>query len=223
MGRNLAERLGFLYLDTGAMYRGITALALERGMDLANEAEITALARATEFSFPDLEQVREVNPPLHADGRDITEKLRRPEVEQAVSLVSRYRGVREALVAQQRRLAVSRSLVMVGRDIGSVVLPGAEVKIFLTATLEERARRRHEELVSAGHAASYADILEALRLRDERDATREISPLRIAGDATVVDSTGMTSSGAADAVWQAVTRRLQERGCAVKALGQDRS
>jgi cytidylate kinase len=193
LGRQLAATLGYLYLDTGSMYRGLTALALARGLDPEDEAAITALARSLHLDFPPAAPGRGAgDPPLLADGIDISTMLRTPEVERHVSAVSRHAGVREALVARQRAIAGERSVVMVGRDIGTVVLPDAEVKIFLDAGVEERARRRHEERIAAGREDDLQTTLEELRRRDKLDSERAISPLRQAEDAVRVDTTGLS-------------------------------
>jgi cytidylate kinase len=210
IGRNLATALGYLYLDTGAMYRAVTALALDRGLDLADETAITALARAVQLGFPEIDQARAVNPPLLADGIDITSRLRTAEVERGVSAVSAYRGVREALVERQRAIARERSVVMVGRDIGTVVLPDAEIKIFLTAGVEERALRRHQERIAAGIPDDLAATLEDLKRRDRLDSERPISPLRPAEDAIQVDTTGLESDQSLARVLAIVRERLGE-------------
>jgi cytidylate kinase len=208
IGRTLARSLGFLYLDTGAMYRGVTALALTHHLDLHDEGAVTALAITIHFTFPELEQGDAVNPPLFADGVDITPMLRTPEVDRMVSLVSSYAGVRRALVAQQRRIASMRSVVMVGRDIGTVVLPDAEAKVFLTASVEERAARRHAERKVAGINETYEDTLADVRRRDLLDSERPISPLRPAADALVIDTTGLEPAQSAQVVLDVVRQKV---------------
>ena len=141
------------------------------------------------------------------DGQDITWEIRRPEVDANVSLVSSYAGVRTALTTQQRRIGLRGQVVMVGRDIGTVVLPEAEVKIYLDASAEERARRRFLELLSRGEPASYDDILQAMRRRDRFDSTREVAPLRPAEDAVIVDSDGLD----AEQVLELVLKSFSER------------
>lgn len=208
IGRTLARSLGFLYLDTGAMYRGVTAVALAQHLDLSDERAITALAITMHLTFPELEHAEAVNPPLFADGMDITPMLRTPEVDRQVSLVSSYAGVRRAMVAQQRRIASTRSVVMVGRDIGTVVLPDAEVKIFLTASVEERAARRHAERQAAGIDETYEETLADLRRRDQLDSERPLSPLRPAADALIIDTTGLEPAQSAQVVVAAVRQKL---------------
>lgn len=193
IGRGLASALGLLYLDTGVMYRGLTALSLDRGIDPGDEQAITALAQSVYFSFPELDQALSVNPPLLADGVDITAKLRGMAVDRHVSAVSSYPAARAAMVARQREIAAQRSVVMVGRDIGTVVLPDAEVKLFITASPLERARRRHAERRAAGIEEDLAATLADLARRDRLDSERAVSPLRQAADALLVDTTGMDS------------------------------
>jgi cytidylate kinase len=191
LGHKLAELLGYLYFDTGVMYRAVTWLALRQGVDIDDEAAITLLA----------EQVKiDVRPPSAQDGRaydvivdgqDITWEIRRPEVEAHVSPVSAYAGVRKALTAQQRRIGKRGKVVMVGRDIGTVVLPEADLKIYLDASAEERARRRYKELLDRGEPADFAHILHAMRKRDQIDSNRKVAPLRPAEDAQVLCSDGL--------------------------------
>ncbi len=187
-----AEELGYLYFDTGVMYRAVAAAALSRGVPIEDEAAITALS----------EQVRiEVLPPTIADGRDVTVlvdgvdvswDIRRPECEKAVSPVSAYRGVREAMRLQQRRIGEHGRVVMVGRDIGTVVLPDAELKIYLDASLAERARRRYLQRKARGENVELERVIQDVRRRDEYDSTRQHGPLAAAPDAIVVDTTGLS-------------------------------
>ena len=192
IARALARELGLLYLDTGAMYRAVTWLVLQQRIDPAAEAAVTALAQAAAFTFPDLGATDLVNPPIHINGLDATAGMREPAVDAAVSLVSSYAGVREALVRAQRAIAARRGVVMVGRDIGTVVLPDATLKIYLDASAAERARRRYEERAALGRAADYEEIRQAMERRDRLDAGRAHSPLRPAGDAVTLDTTGLS-------------------------------
>ena len=191
LGHKLAQVLGYLYFDTGVMYRAVTWLALSHGIDIDDEVAITSLA----------EQVKiDVRPPSAQDGRayyvivdsqDITWDIRRREVEAYVSPVSTYAGVRKALTAQQRRIGKRGRVVMVGRDIGTVVLPEAGLKIYLDASVEERARRRFKELIERGEVADYEHILAAMRKRDRIDSNRKVAPLRPAEDAQILCSDGL--------------------------------
>jgi len=209
IGELLARQLGYLYFDTGVMYRAVTWAALERGVPIEDEAAVTALA----------EQLRiDVTPPTSDDGRqytvlgggeDITWAIRTPEVNANVSTVSAYPGVRRALVAQQRRVAAGGRVVMVGRDIGTVVLPEARLKIYLDADVEERARRRWREIRTRGNDANYETVLASMRRRDEIDSNRDVSPLRVAEDACVLDTTDLSI----DEVLMAAERLVEEGVC----------
>ena len=191
LGHKLAQAMGYLYFDTGVMYRAITWLALVQGLNISDEAAITKLAENTKI---------DIRPPSIQDGRaydviinkqDTTWDIRRPEVDGNVSPVSAYAGVRKALTAQQRRIGLRGNVVMVGRDIGTVVLPKADLKIYLDASVEERARRRYEELRQRGEPADYDVILQAMHKRDQIDSNRKVAPLRPAMDAHVVCSDGL--------------------------------
>jgi len=191
VARALARRLGFAYLDTGAMYRAVAALALDRGVALDDETALTQLAEteAITFHHPADDPVPDT---VLIGGTDVTAAIRTPEADAAVSAVARVPGVRAAMVAQQRRLARAVDTVVEGRDIGTVVFPHASVKAYLTASAEERARRRHEELTERGHALEERAVHEGIEARDSADSTRAASPLAVADDAVVVDTTGMT-------------------------------
>jgi CMP/dCMP kinase len=188
LGRRLAEKLDYLFFDTGVMYRAVTWVTLDRGVAVADEAAVTGLAETVQIDVrpPSKDDGRACD--VLADGRDITWETRSREVEASVSPVSAYRGVREALASQQRRIGLRGRVVMVGRDIGTVVLPEAELKIYLDASAEERARRRYQEILDRGGQADYAQILEGVRSRDRIDSGRAVSPLRPAEDAVILDS-----------------------------------
>jgi cytidylate kinase len=188
LGKRLADALGYLFFDTGVMYRAVTWAALQRNVAIADEAGVTQLAETAQI---------DVRPPSKDDGRacdvlvdgvDATWETRRPEVEASVSPVSAYAGVRRALAAQQRRIGLRGGVVMVGRDIGTVVLPEADLKIYLDASAEERARRRTAEILGRGGQADYDEILAGVRRRDQIDSTRAVAPLRAADDAVILDS-----------------------------------
>lgn len=188
LGFRLADSLGYLYFDTGLMYRAITWLALKRGLDVKDEDAVTRLADEIpiEVSPPSLEDGRVCD--VVVDGIDITWDIRKPEVEANVSAVSAYRGVRKALSLQQRRIGMRGRVVMVGRDIGTVVLPEADLKIYLDATAEVRARRRFDEIIGRGKKADYNEILTKVLERDHIDSTRAFAPLKAADDAIILDS-----------------------------------
>lgn len=192
VGEAVAARLGYLYFDTGAMYRAVTWLALAQGVPVSDEARVTALAEAAEIDVLPAARDDGRQYTVLVNGEDATWVIREPAVVLNVSQVSAYRGVRAALVIQQRRLAARGRIVMVGRDIGTVVLPNAPLKIYLDASVEARARRRWLEEQARGGARSYEDVLAEVRRRDEIDSTRAVGPLRPAVDAVIVDSTHLT-------------------------------
>jgi cytidylate kinase len=186
VARAVARALGYRHVDTGAMYRAVGWLALRAGLSWEDEAALEALARGARF---DLEGARVV-----VDDHDVTTAIRTPEIDRAATAVARIPGVRAALVAQQRAMAAGGGVVMEGRDIGTVVFPDADLKIYLDATPEERARRRATDPAHAGGAAGVASVAGALAERDRLDRTRKASPLAIADDAVVIDTTGMDVS-----------------------------
>ena len=203
VGRLLARRLGYRFLDTGAMYRAVTWAAMEAGVDLGNAEVLTDLAqeRVMEVVFDDEGEVR-----VLLDKRDVTPYLRRQEVEEGVSQVAKVPGVRDVLVAHQRRIAQGERLVMAGRDIGTVVLPEAPVKVFLTASVEERARRRYQELQSMGKVMEYRQVLEDTEQRDRLDSERQVAPLRAAEDASVMATDGLSVEQAVERIMALVER-----------------
>ncbi len=188
VGQAIAMKLGYLYLDTGAMYRGLTWLALKRGIKPEDARALTNLAENCPINMlrPSIEDGRQYT--VITEGEDITWAIRQPDVEALVSTVSAVPGVRRALVAQQRQIGRNGGVVMVGRDIGTVVIPDADLKIFLTASVGERARRRYDEIKARGQQADWESILSALARRDKLDSEREDSPLRPASDAVIVDT-----------------------------------
>jgi cytidylate kinase len=202
--RGVAKRLGYRYVDTGAMYRSVALMAARRGVDVTDGETLERLARSIVIDFvPNGAGDR-----VLVDGEDVTTAIRSPEMSTAASVVSTSPGVRAALVARQRVMAAEGGVVMEGRDIGTVVLPDAPVKIFLTATLEARVRRRHAELVARGERVTFEDVMRREDERDERDQNREHSPLRAAPDAVVID----TTSKGPDAVIDEIVRLVEERG-----------
>src|SRR5881396_2345568 len=203
VARAVAQRLRFV--DTGAMYRSVAWAALQRGISLSDERAVTALAQSLQIDFvTDPEGQR-----ILVDGVDVTDLIRTPQVSDGASVVSVYPGVREAMVAVQRRLGADGGVVMEGRDIGTVVFPDAEIKVFLDASLDERARRRFEELRARGAGADLESVRRAEEERDRRDRTRSHSPLRAASDAVVIDSTGIPADEVAGRIVQLVQRRLR--------------
>ena len=196
VAKAVASRLGMHYLDTGAMYRAVAALALERGLPLDDEAALTELAEQSPVTFS-YEPGATLPSAVFIDGWDVTRIIRTPEVDASVSAVARVPGVREVLVTQQRALAGGDAVVE-GRDIGTVVFPNAEVKVFLTASPQERARRRSLDMVDLGHDLTENEVLERLERRDHLDSTRQASPLECAPDAIMLDTTGRTAEEVVD-------------------------
>ena len=207
IGALVAERLGYTFLDTGAMYRAVALAALRRGIDPDDGPRLTELARQLRIA---------IGPPTVRDGRaytvlldgaDVTWDIRSPEVDRIVSQAARVPFVRDVMVEQQRGIADRGRIVMVGRDIGTVVLPNAERKVFLTASAAERARRREEELAARGEKRTRQDLLAEILRRDELDSKRTVAPLRAADDAIVVETDGLSVREALDRVLQVIERR----------------
>lgn len=184
VARRLAQRLGYRLLDTGAIYRAVAVAALGAGVDLDDAPALGEIAAALDIDFAfegDANHVR-------VAGADVTQAIRTPEASQGASKVSRHREVRAALLDLQRRLGGQGGVVVEGRDTGTVVFPAAGAKFFLTASDEERARRRHAELEARGDAPPLAQTLAEIRERDERDASRDVAPMIAADDAITIDA-----------------------------------
>ncbi|MGH2472451.1 MAG: (d)CMP kinase [Candidatus Limnocylindria bacterium] len=205
IGALVAERMGYLFLDTGAMYRAVALAALRRGIDPDDAERLAKLARDVRIA---------IGPPTVRDGRtytvlldgaDVTWAIRGDDVDRIVSQVARIPQVRDMMVEQQREMAKRGRIVMVGRDIGTIVLPEAERKVFLTASAAERARRREEELAARGEKRSRQDLLAEILRRDELDSKRTVAPLRAADDAVLVETDGLSVGEALDRVLK-VTR-----------------
>lgn len=192
IGKLLADRLGYLFFDTGVMYRAVTWASLERSVQIADEEGVTRLAQELRIDVtrPTVRDGRQNT--VLVDGVDVTWEIRRAEVDANVSAVSAYPGVRAALTTQQRRIGAEGQVVMVGRDIGTVVMPDAELKIYLDAIVGERARRRHCEILARGEPSDYEAVLRGMQRRDVIDSTRATAPLRAAPDAIMLDTTCMS-------------------------------
>ena len=191
LGLRLAHALGYLFFDTGVMYRAVTWLALNRGINITEEGAVATLAEKTPIDVAPASTSDGRACDVLVEGRDITWETRAREVEAHVSIVAAYPGVRRALSAQQRRIGLRGKIVMVGRDIGTVVLPEADMKIYLDATAQQRATRRYHEILLRGGAAEYEEILAKVIERDRIDSTRDVAPLRAAEDAVTIDSDSM--------------------------------
>ena len=209
IGALVAERLGYLFLDTGAMYRAVALAAVERNIDPDDGVGLTALARDLRINIgpPTVRDSRAYTVLL--DGKDVTWEIRDARIDRIVSQVARVPGVRDAMVEQQRALAARGRVVMVGRDIGTVVLPDAERKLFLTASAAERARRRDEELQSRGEQRPRQELLHEILRRDQLDSERAVAPLKAAKDAIVVETDGESVGQALDRVLSVISASPQ--------------
>ena len=207
LARQAAQALGFLYVDTGAIYRTLGLLALERGVDPSDGAAVTGLLPQADIrlAYDGGDGLQR----MYLCGRDVTEDIRRPEVSRAASGVSAIPAVREFLLETQRELARQHDVIMDGRDIGTVVLPAADVKIFLTASPEARARRRCDELAQRGTPQDLETVLAETVERDRRDTTRETAPLRRAEDAVLVDTTKLDLAESLQALLDAIRGELE--------------
>jgi CMP/dCMP kinase len=208
VAREVARRLGAAYLDTGAMYRALAWLALQRGVRPSDGAALAALARAHPVEIEPTDDGDRVR----VAGRDVTSAIRSPEVAADVSEVSAHPGVREEMVAAQRALMSRGDWVCDGRDVGSTVRPDADLKVFLTASPRERARRRRADLSAQGIEMDEARVLEDVRRRDALDTTRAASPLRVAPGAVVIDSSGMDAGEVADCIMAMIAERVGAGG-----------
>ncbi|MCL5036285.1 MAG: (d)CMP kinase [Chloroflexi bacterium] len=199
VAKEVAEKMGFLYLDTGAMYRAVSWMALKNNISPGNAPEVVVLAQASRMDI-EISEGSELGYKVFMDGEDVTPYLHTTEVSGIVSPVSEIPGVRSILVEKQRLMARNTSVVMAGRDIGTVVLPFAAVKIFLTASVAERARRRFKELREKGVPVSLEEVVRNVQERDRIDSTRAASPLKPAEDSIMLDSTGMDADAVVDRI-----------------------
>lgn len=209
VARRVADLLTYVYLDSGAMYRGVAWKALRDRVPLDSEEKLAELARETRIDLVSTDGSFRVL----VDGAEVTGQIRAPAVAQAASKVALIAGVRSVLVAEQRRAAGSGGVVMEGRDIGTVVLPDADLKIFLDASVEVRAERRRLEHAQKGESQEFSEVLEEVRQRDRRDRERAVSPLRRADDAVLVDNTAMSAEETA----RLIVFLARERETAAKA------
>jgi cytidylate kinase len=201
IARGLATRLGFTYIDTGAMYRALALWALRQNVDLADMHRTEQLAKAAEIGL-------EAGGRVFLNGEEVTQEIRTAEVGKAASVIAVLPGVRRALVEKQREMAARSSVVMEGRDIGTVVFPDADVKIYLDANQPERVRRRLADFAAQGKSVSPEELAEQIRERDERDRSRAEAPLTQAPDATYVDSSGLTIPEVEEAILRVVRARV---------------
>lgn len=202
-GHELAKRLRYLYLDTGAMYRAVAYLALHNGVGIDQESALAAMLAGHHVDVG-MDEDRPLGYVVRIDGNDVTEKLFDPDVTSAVSAVASLPAIRKALVERQREIARAGPVVMAGRDIGTVVLPDARYKFFLTASLDERARRRQLELEERGVRVGLDEVRAQIEERDHLDETRATSPLRRAPDAVLIDSTGISAEAVVELMLAAI-------------------
>lgn len=200
----IADKLGYVYVDTGAMYRALTLKALEKGADLQNEDELVMILQDTEITLHPGEKGQRV----FTDGKDVTGEIRNEKVTNHVSVASKHKQVREEMVKRQKLLGSSGGVVMDGRDIGTHVLPAAEVKVFLLASVDERAQRRHLENLEKGYPSDLEKIKKEIAARDKLDSEREVAPLRKADDAVVIDTTSKSIEQVVDEILALVSERI---------------
>ncbi|MDW8072349.1 MAG: (d)CMP kinase [Anaerolineae bacterium] len=211
LGKLLAAHLGFLYFDTGVMYRAVAWATLQRGIDVHDEDAVTRLAQQLDIQVAASNSANGPSSCVFVDGVDVSLAVREPAVDQVVSIVAAYPEVRRALRERQRQIGLSHNVVMVGRDIGTEVMPDADLKIYLRAPLEERARRRYLELRARGEEISYRDVLESMRRRDHLDTHRAVAPLRAADDALVIDTGALSVEAMLAHVLEIVRSRVGAR------------
>jgi len=202
VSRTIAESLRYRHIDTGAMYRAVGWKALCDDIPLDDEAHVAMLAERSQIS---VEAARVV-----IDGQDVTQAIRTPEIDKAASMVARLPRVREVLVARQRQMGEQGGVVMEGRDIGTVVFPDADVKIYLDASAEERARRRLNDPAHSGGSAGAAAVAASIEARDRSDTARSVSPLTIADDAILIDTTNLPIRAVVEKILQLIERRLED-------------
>ncbi|MHC1758181.1 MAG: (d)CMP kinase [Negativicutes bacterium] len=203
VAKKVAEKLGFVYVDTGAMYRAVTSRVIDSGIGTEEVEGVAGVARAVRIRLT--QEAGKMR--VWADGTDVTEKIRTPAVTAGVAKVSQVPEVRQAMVRLQREMAAQGAAVLDGRDIGTVVLPDACCKVFLTASTAERARRRWQEMQDKGYEQDLAELQKEIEQRDQQDSGRELAPLRQATDAVLIDTTGVSI----DEVVETIVARFQER------------
>lgn len=208
VGRRLAERLGYRYIDTGAMYRVVALMARELSIDIDDEDELTRACSGMEISF--IHEGEEVK--TFCRGQDVSEAIRKPEISELASEISTNKVVRDILVEMQRRMGAGGGVVAEGRDVGTVVFSGAELKFFLDSTPEERGKRRFKELLEKGIWVNLEGTIAEMMKRDQRDQRRTLAPLRKAEDALVIDSTHMTIDEVVEKMLEEARRRITQGG-----------
>ncbi len=204
VAKRLAKELGYTYMDTGAMYRAFAWRVMEQGMDLSDERELRRVLQETNIELVE----HYGRPGVLLNGVDVTDRIRTPEISQLASRVSTSKIVRERMVELQRAIGSQGGVVAEGRDIGTVVFPDAEVKIYLDASSQERARRRFEEFRGQGSQATMEETVSEMEERDRRDKERDVAPLRKAEDALVIDSTDSAVDGVVERIMQEIKKKM---------------
>lgn len=207
VAKQIAENLGLIYVDTGAMYRTITYKALQEKVDLQDEAALLAILKETKIEFERTDKGQLV----FANGEEVTSDIRQNDVSNAVSDVSAHAAIREELVARQRKIAEQQGVIMDGRDIGTVVLPEADVKIFLVASVEERAERRHNENVQKGIPSDLELLKKEIAERDFKDSNRKVSPLKQAEDALLIDTTELSIQEVVNKIENIIKQKINDK------------
>ncbi len=213
MGKLIARELGFLYIDTGAIYRVITWKVLKNNININDEEMISNLVSDTCITI-ERANYKSLNDYYYifVDGKDVTEEIRNPRIDQNVSQIARLPKIRKQLIHLQRRLAEKGNIVMEGRDIGSVILPQADIKLYFTASEEERIKRRYTELVDKGYNVDYEEVKKQIVQRDEIDSKRKYAPLIKAKDAIVIDSTEKSIEEVKDEILKIIRKHKKYRG-----------
>lgn len=208
IAKTLSKKLGFIYIDTGAMYRAVGLFMLRRGIDIKNEPDrVAEVLDEIKLSLDYTDGVQHI----FLNGEDVSDKIRTPEVSIAASNVAVLPVVRMKLVELQRLFAAKNNVIMDGRDVGTYILPDAEIKIFLTATAEDRAQRRFEELKQKGIETSYEEVLTDMKYRDKNDSSREFAPLKAAEDSIVVDTTGNALEESINIMFNLIDAKMKEK------------
>jgi len=192
IGKLIAQELGYLYIDTGAIYRAITWKVIQKNIDLNNEGLVSDLVSKIHISIKKMNLKFKNYYLIFIDGEDVTEEIRNPKIDQNVSLIAKLPKVRKQLIDMQRNLAKNGCIVMEGRDIGSIILPYADIKLYFSASEEERIKRRYQELNERGHKISYKEVKEQILRRDVIDSNRKYAPLTKTEDAILIDTTNKT-------------------------------
>lgn len=206
--RYVAEKLGLVTIDTGALYRCVTLEALNKNIDLQDIEKLEEIANDIKVDL----KIKNDKQIVYLNGADVSIEIRTPRVASNVSTVAAVKGVREAMTKIQRKLAEGKKVILEGRDIGTAVFPNAEVKVFLECSAEERAKRRVKQNEENGIESSYEEVLENIKMRDRIDSTRDVTPLKKAEDAILIKTDGYTAEEGGEAVYQVIKKELEKKG-----------